>query len=96
MAGADGSFCFRRDRGPAWQVEAEPKSARPTRLRPDNRGNKVMTHLIKKIRGDNSGASAAEYALIIALIGLAILVGARALGTAINTNFISAATTINP
>jgi pilus assembly protein Flp/PilA len=56
-----------------------------------------MTNLIKKLQANKSGASAAEYALIIALVGLAILVGAGALGTAINDNFQSAATEItNP
>lgn len=54
-----------------------------------------MTELLNKLKSNKDGASAAEYALIIALVGLAILVGARALGTAINTNFNTAATEIN-
>lgn len=34
---------------------------------------------------DESGASAAEYALILALVAIVIIGGATALGTAINT-----------
>ena len=41
---------------------------------------------------DEEGASAIEYALLVALIALAITVGATALGTQINTMFNSAAT----
>ena len=40
---------------------------------------------------DEEGASAIEYALLVALIALAITVGATALGTQINTMFNSAA-----
>jgi len=36
---------------------------------------------------DEEGASAIEYALIAALIALAISVGAKALGTQLNTTF---------
>jgi pilus assembly protein Flp/PilA len=54
-----------------------------------------MTKLITRLRSSRSGASAAEYALIISLIGLVIVVGATALGSAVNTNFSTAATQIN-
>ncbi len=40
---------------------------------------------------DEEGASAIEYALLVALIALAITVGATALGTQINTMFTTAA-----
>jgi pilus assembly protein Flp/PilA len=40
--------------------------------------------IIKSFLADESGASAAEYVLILALIGLAIIVGAGSLGTAMN------------
>ncbi|GGE11095.1 hypothetical protein GCM10011529_16840 [Polymorphobacter glacialis] len=50
-----------------------------------------MINAIRNLKTSKSGASAAEYALIIALVGLAIVVGAGALGTAINTNFNDAA-----
>lgn len=53
-----------------------------------------MTKLLRNLKTSKSGASAAEYALIISLIGLVIVVGATALGTAINTNFSTAATKI--
>lgn len=43
-----------------------------------------MIKNIRKLKNDVSGASAAEYALIIALVGVAIITGATALGTAIN------------
>lgn len=43
---------------------------------------------------DESGASAAEYVLILALVALAIVVGARALGTALSGAMTSVGTTI--
>lgn len=53
-----------------------------------------MTKLINKLRNDKSGASAAEYALIISLIAVAIIVGARQLGTQINARLTDVANTI--
>lgn len=53
-----------------------------------------MQTLITKLKNSKSGASAAEYALIIALVGLAIVGGATALGGAIDTNFTDASTEI--
>jgi len=44
-----------------------------------------MTKLIKNFLTDNSGAAAAEYALILAVIGSGIAVAAMALGTEIQT-----------
>ena len=41
--------------------------------------NKIMQYM-----GDESGASAAEYALILALVAIAIIVGLNFLGTQIN------------
>lgn len=43
---------------------------------------------------DEAGASAAEYVLILALVGLAIIVGAGTLGTKMNTAFTSTAAKI--
>jgi len=43
-----------------------------------------MTNLIKTFIADEAGASAAEYALILAVVGAAIVLGAQALGTAIS------------
>jgi pilus assembly protein Flp/PilA len=44
--------------------------------------------------GDESGASAAEYALILALVAVAIIVGLGALGTSINNVLTSVSGTI--
>lgn len=44
---------------------------------------------------DESGASAAEYALILAVVGLGILVAAQNLGTAISGAMGAATTTLN-
>ena len=52
----------------------------------------MKTYLRKIVAfiNDEEGASAIEYALLVALIALAITVGATALGTQINTMFTSA------
>ena len=44
---------------------------------------------------DNSGAAAAEYALILAIVGSAIAVAAVALGTAVSGSMNTAANCIN-
>jgi len=49
-----------------------------------------MLNLIKSFVRDESGASAAEYALILAIVGAGIAVAAGALGTAISTAINSA------
>jgi pilus assembly protein Flp/PilA len=46
-----------------------------------------MKNLVARFVNDESGAAAIEYALIAALIALAIVVGATALGNAINAKF---------
>lgn len=46
-----------------------------------------MTKLISRFYKDESGATAIEYGLIAALIALAIMVGAGALGNNIGTQF---------
>ena len=53
-----------------------------------------MTNLLRKLKTSKSGASAAEYALIISLIGLVIVAGAGLLGNAINANYSGAAAQI--
>jgi len=56
-----------------------------------------MTNLLQKLKTSKSGASAAEYALIISLIGLIIVGGAGVLGNSINNNYSNAASAIqNP
>jgi pilus assembly protein Flp/PilA len=49
---------------------------------------------IKNFFKDESGASAVEYGLLVALIAVAIIVGAGALGGAVNTKLNNAATTV--
>lgn len=46
---------------------------------------------LKHFLSDETGASAAEYVLILALIGLAIIVGAGTLGTKLNDAMTSTA-----
>lgn len=54
-----------------------------------------MIKHIRNLKRDVSGASAAEYALIIALVGVAIITGASALGTALNARLSDTASTIS-
>ena len=46
-----------------------------------------MSKLVARFVKDESGATAIEYGLIAALIAVAIIAGAGALGTAINDKF---------
>ncbi len=46
-----------------------------------------MINLCARFAGDNSGATAVEYGLIAALIGVVIIAGAGFVGTSINTQF---------
>lgn len=55
-----------------------------------------MKNVLKNFVADQSGASAAEYALILAVVGAGIAVAALALGTAISGRINSAATLITP
>lgn len=54
-----------------------------------------MSNLIARFVKDESGATAIEYGLIAALIALAIITGAGALGNAINGKFTAIGTTLN-
>ena len=47
-----------------------------------------MSKLVARFAKDESGATAIEYGLIAALIAVAIIAGAGALGTAINAKFV--------
>jgi pilus assembly protein Flp/PilA len=53
-----------------------------------------MRNLIKAFLRDESGAAAAEYALILAIVGAGIAVAAGLLGTAISTAIATATSTI--
>ena len=46
-----------------------------------------MTKFFARFARNESGATAVEYGLIAALIGVVIIAGATALGTALNTKF---------
>jgi pilus assembly protein Flp/PilA len=46
-----------------------------------------MNNLIARFVKDESGATAIEYGLIASLVGVAIIVGATALGGKLNTAF---------
>lgn len=46
-----------------------------------------MKNLLSRFRKDESGATAIEYGLIAVLIGVAIIAGATALGTALDSTF---------
>ena len=50
-----------------------------------------MKNFIKNFAADESGASAAEYALILVIIGIAIVLGAFALGDSIGSAMSNAA-----
>jgi len=54
-----------------------------------------MSKLFARFVKDESGATAIEYGLIAALIALAIIVGAGALGNAINDKFLKIGNTLN-
>ena len=54
-----------------------------------------MSKLIARFAKDESGATAIEYGLIAALIALAIMVGAGALGNSLDAKFQSLATTLD-
>ena len=53
-----------------------------------------MKTIFKRFVKDESGATAIEYGLIASLIGVAIIVGAGALGTSLNSTFNAISTQI--
>jgi pilus assembly protein Flp/PilA len=52
-----------------------------------NEWENVMQNLVARFMNDESGATAIEYGLIASLIAVAIIVGAKALGSQINNTF---------
>ena len=54
-----------------------------------------MTNLVKNYINDESGATAIEYGLIAALVGVALIAGATRLGGEINTKFDEVATAMD-
>lgn len=61
---------------------------------PEN-GVTIMTKFFREFLRDETGASAAEYALILAIVGTGIAVAAVALGTTISTAMNDAGTCIS-
>ena len=55
-----------------------------------------MTKLFARFAKDESGVTAIEYGLIATLIGVAIIVGATALGNKLNQTFTGIAGAVNP
>lgn len=55
-----------------------------------------MRKLLSNLKSNKSGASAAEYALIIAVFGVAVVTGMGTLGTAFEGSMTTQAATINP
>jgi pilus assembly protein Flp/PilA len=53
-----------------------------------------MKNIFKRFVKNESGATAIEYGLIASLIGVAIIVGATALGTSLNSTFNAISTKI--
>jgi len=54
-----------------------------------------MKYLVERFVKDESGATAIEYGLIAALIAVAIMVGATALGSSLNAKFSGIATKVD-
>jgi pilus assembly protein Flp/PilA len=53
-----------------------------------------MTKFLSRFANNESGATAVEYGLIAALIGVVIIGGATALGQALSTKFTTIGTTV--
>jgi len=53
-----------------------------------------MTNIVKKFLFDESGATAIEYGLIAALIAVVIITALTSIGSSLNTNFSSIATSL--
>ena len=53
-----------------------------------------MQNLIARFKNDESGATAIEYGLLAALIGVAIVGGATALGGKLNNGFTNVGTSL--
>jgi pilus assembly protein Flp/PilA len=65
-----------------------------TNGKPNTQKGERNMERIKKFFKDESGASAVEYGLLVALIACAIIGAVSALGTSLNGTFNNAATTI--
>ena len=52
-------------------------------------------NILKRFAKDESGATAIEYGLIASLIAIALIVGARSLGSNLNAKFTAISTALN-
>ena len=59
-----------------------------------NKGTSQMKNFMQKLLGDKAGASAAEYALILAVFGGAVVIGVTALGSGFKTQMNNSKATI--
>jgi len=55
----------------------------------------MMFNLVKQFAKDESGATAIEYGLIAALVSVALITGAGALGNSLNKQFNALSTKLN-
>ena len=69
----------------AIEPEAQPKPPETSRLTPC--GEETVMDLILKFSADEAGASAVEYALLMAFIAVAIVSSVRTFGTAVANLF---------
>lgn len=77
------------------EIEAGAPRGIAADFRPRLDGELTMTNFVKTFLNDESGASAAEYALILVIVGVAIVAGALALGGAVGDAMSDAAECIN-
>ena len=66
-----------------------------TRVAATEFAGSIHSRLTQVVRSER-GATAAEYALLVALIAVAIIAGAKALGSSVNSKLDGTATTIGP
>ena len=82
LGSAEGDKLFLGDRGQP-EIDAGARVKRQPRMWHAEFGNFNMRNFINLFVRDESGASAAEYALILVVVGIAIILGALALGNSI-------------
>lgn len=54
----------------------------------------VVHKVLRLFRADSRGATMAEYAILLAVVAIVVLVGARALGNSVNTRLSNTAAEI--
>jgi pilus assembly protein Flp/PilA len=90
------SSCSLRRLQPVWTKLHIPTGTEDRRLAEETDTQEShMKNLVAKFAKDESGATAIEYGLIAALIAVAMIVGARMVGVAVNTKFEEVADEIN-